>query len=63
MRRRREERDARDQEVVRIRATEGLTINALATQFTISRRTVHRILAEARMSGTQKAAAGTSETT
>ena len=63
MRRRREERHTRDQEVVRVRATEGFTVNTLATQFAISRRTVHRILAEARTTGTRKTGAGTSETT
>jgi len=45
---RRREREARDKDVMRVRLGEGLTVDALAARFGISRRTVHRILADAR---------------
>ncbi len=60
---RRDERRVRDRQVVRVRAAEGLTVDALAARFAISRRTVHRILADARKAAARKAAVGASGAT
>ena len=45
---RREARRVRDREIARVHAAEGLTVDALASRFQVSRRTVHRILSDAR---------------
>lgn len=42
------ERDQRDQRIVTARAQDGLTVEALAARFGVSRRTVHRALSRAR---------------
>ena len=42
------EREQRDRKVLAARAAQGLTVDALAARFQISRRTVHRILARQR---------------
>jgi AraC-like DNA-binding protein len=49
---RRTERKVRDKEVMRVRVKESLTVDVLAARFGISRRTVHRILADARKAAT-----------
>ena len=53
---RQEARAARDREVARAHAVEGLTVDALAARFAVSRRTVHRILSEARSAAATGAA-------
>ncbi len=45
---RREARVIRDRELVRVYAAEGLTVDGLASRFQVSRRTVHRVLSDAR---------------
>jgi methylphosphotriester-DNA--protein-cysteine methyltransferase len=44
----REERSARDAEVLTIRAHQALTVEQLASRFNLSQRTVHRILQRSR---------------